>query len=326
MASQNPKVMLAGVLAGVLVVFAFFSGLAATGFAVAVGDQTMNFRQTFTEDTILPLTLPENITSFRVTGTYRGSGEVRVHLIGPDQSWLVAAYDAPQVQLNSTFVLERGGTVVQLSEDDRLNHTHIFEDVCDQTCSEDLSGPFHLQIVVREGQFTLSSASYTTPQVLTRPSTPTQDPDETIEIPETEPVPRQNPPPECSQSTSSQRCLEEYFISPAGHLNITDSQGRLVALFDRTGRVLLAGDIIEQTQSTPPSNAFRIQNRWGDIAWVTDQGDLHLTGRLVESVDSVPLSGAENFVIRNPDEIVLVVQGATGDLFSRSTLVAGVLS
>lgn len=323
----NPKMMLTGALAGVLLCFAFFSGLTATGFSVAVGEQTINFRQTLTEDTLIPLSLPQNITSFSITGVYQGSGDARVHLVGPNQTWHLASYDAPQVQLNSTFVLERGGTVVQLAEGQNIDYTHVFEDVCGEACVGPLEGPFYLQVRVRGGEFTLASASYATPQVISRPVLPDEDEQVIIDVPEPEVVPRQNPEPECTSGQQDDlRCFEQYFISQSGHLNITDSSGRLVALFDKKGRLMLAGEVFENSDGAAPDNAFRIQNRWGDVAWITDSGDLHLSGQLVEGANEIPLSGSDNFIIRNPEEIVLVVQGATGDLFTKNTIVTNALS
>jgi len=322
---MNHKIMLSGTLAGLLLCFAFFSGLTATGFSVALGEQTINFRQTLTEDTLIPLTLASNITSFTITGTYQGSGQATIHLVGPSHTWHVASYNAPQVHLNSTFVLEQGGTVVQLAEGQKLNYTHVFEDACDDTCEGIFEGPFFLQARVREGTFTLTSASYSTPQFVTRPQAPT-DEQLVIDIPEPERPQRQNPALECSLTCAEDMmCRHGYCISHTGHLNITDSSGRLVALFDKHGRLLLAGDVYEFSEEQPTGNAFRIQNRNGDIAWITDSGDLHLRGELIEQVNTVPLSGSENFVIRNPQEIVLVIQGSTGDLFTQNTIVTSIL-
>lgn len=324
-AKVNSKMLLSGTLAGLLLMFGVFSGLTATGFSVAMGPQTINIQETFTEDTLLPLSTPTDLTSLSISGLYRGSGDMRVHLVGPNQTWHLASYEAPQVELNSTYVLERGGTVVQLSEGERINHTYTFEDACGEACEGELQGPFYLQVRVREGSLTVQSAAYTTPQVISRPQAPEEEFE--VDIPEPEPAPeRQNPAPDCNAPRQDMQCLEGYEVSRTGHLNITDSSGQLVALFDKHGRLLLAGEVFEESEELVPPNAFRIQNRWGDIAWITDAGDLHLTGRLIEGVDEVPLSGAENFVIRNPEEVVLVVQGATGDLFTKNALVTGALS
>lgn len=323
----NPKMILSGMLGGLLLCAIAFSGFAATGFSVAVGEQTINFRQTLTEDTLIPLSLPTNITSFTVTGTYQGSQSAQIHLVGPEQTWHIASYDAPQVQLNSTFVLERGGTVVQLPEDGRINYTHVFEDACDETCEGMFQGPFYLQARISGGEFTLASATYFAPQVLNRVQEP--DPEEEqviVDVPVQEPPERLNPPLECTDSCAEgMMCHLGYCISETGHLNITDDSGRLVALFDKHGRLLLAGDVYERSEETVPNNAFRIQNRWGDIAWITAQGDLHLSGRLIERANQIPLSSTDNFVIRNPDGIVLAIQGASGDLFTQSTIVTNVL-
>ncbi len=325
---MNQKLILSGFLLGIVATFALFANTGISGFSVAVGEQTQNLNINLTGSGVVPLTLPNQLTSLTLDGRYTGSGSVNVQLVGPNGSWHVASYTAPATPSNASFLLNKGGTVVRLGTGTNLTYTHILDQECDQTCNQTMEGPFYLQVSVTGGNFTLSSIHYVSPQLINTPQTPTNGTINTTINNTAGAYQHVNIPSDChvdSDCAAGDMCHVGYCISQTGHLNITDHNGRLVALFDKHGRVLLAGDIHVNATGPAPGNAFTVHTANGDTAWITDTGDLYLEGTPHEEANQIPLSGSQNLIIRNTTENVCVIQGDTGDLYTRNVIVTGVL-
>ena len=392
-----------------VMIAALFLSPTLTGYTVLLGGRIIKLDQTVTEDTLIPLATPEEIIGLTMTGTYKGTGNATILLVGEETN-LIAEFTAPQVDKTPTILLGKGGTTIELPINGTQNTTHSFVDECIDTCEGSYTGPFYIQVQVEGGELYLESITYSTTEAIakevipeinetppvnetnitinmtipmnetnitinetlptnetnitipvnetnitinmtipanetnltvnvtppineTNITIPLNETNVTTPINETPPinetnVTRINPPTECAADSDcgeEKMCVAGYCVTNTGHLNITDGEGKLVALFDKQGKILLAGSLVEDTTEEPPTNAFKIRNSITDIAWVTRTGDLHLKGKLHERAGSIPVEGQDNFILSNEIENVCVIQGSTGDLYTKSVLAEEVL-
>lgn len=326
---MDARVVAAGVFLGFFFASTAMLGGGITGFSVLLGQDTMNLNLMLNDSGVVPLSLPANLTSMHLEGRYRGSDGVTVHLVSPTETFLLATYSTPR-QGSPAVMLGEGGTVVELREED-IVFDHTFSAACEETCEAAMNGPFYLQVAVAGGNVTLSSVSYTAATLFVEPEEPDNvTGNETVPPPErpVEAPAHENAPTECSLETacgSGLVCHVGYCISETGHLNVTDKDGRVVALFDKFGKILLAGSLNVNSEAQPPNNSFRMETVYGPSAWVTNTGEFHLRGVLYEQVAELPTAGTGLFTIRNTTDNVTVLHGYSGNLYTRAVVVENVL-
>lgn len=152
---------------------------------------------------------------------------------------------------------------------------------------------------------------------------------QTIEEPATQVATCDNPninlrPPECFGNQLD--AAYEDIIAP-----LTDKRGAKVGRFTRYGNLVIAGRVIEQSNTNPDNTDFVVgyTSREGFVeqrittAFIdSSTGDLHLKGRLYQEEGALIAPQYDSYVIQNANGIVLAYfDEKTGDLYLKSNIV-----
>lgn len=135
---------------------------------------------------------------------------------------------------------------------------------------------------------------------------------------------------DCNSNTgceSGYSCTYNNCVDDDGKFYVKDSSSNDLAIIDSSGKILLKGSLYQSTATSPPANSFRIRTSGSDYAWIDSSGNLYLKGTASQNQGSITPSGGNDWIIKNNAATsVLYVDGATGNLYTLSTVVAGVIS
>jgi len=103
---------------------------------------------------------------------------------------------------------------------------------------------------------------------------------------------------------------------------IQDRDENYLMIIDKTGTVMIKGNLFENSEATPDSDDFKIQDNAGNtFAWLSNpEGDLYLKGQLFKESEQEPQTGIKEFIIQSNNMTNVVFFDETGNLYTKGWL------
>src|SRR3989344_2033311 len=96
---------------------------------------------------------------------------------------------------------------------------------------------------------------------------------------------------------------------------VKDSDGTVVLYINQSGSVFLKGSLTSNATLSPPDNVLFVRNSSGvDVATIDDLGNMVIKGAL-EQNSNHQISNSAEWIVRNNNEDVLILDKATGNLY-----------